>query len=85
MQTEITFGAERQTIQLRDLRKMLPKNYACDLAARYNLSPSQLYAIASGRIKGRTDIYLELLKMAEHEEKRKGEIAARINHLARPV
>ena len=76
---------EEQATDLHDLRKLLPKGYVPIIAAKYNISKEHVYNVAAGRCKSRTEIYLELLKMAEDERQRRSEIEERLKRLRTPV
>ncbi len=62
-------------IELKDLRKKLPKWYATDMADKFGMTYHQIYRIAKGLTKSRVDVYLALLKMAVEEQQRLKEIA----------
>ena len=50
-----------------DIRKALPKNYAKELAAEFNMSPGCIYKHAKGIIT-HTTIRMRLVEMAEDEQ-----------------
>ncbi len=64
-----------QTVELKDIRKKLPKCYANDIGSQFNLSASQVYRIAKGLVNSRTDVYIALIKLAIEEKQRLKEIA----------
>ena len=50
-----------------DLRKLLPRGYAKDLARVFNVSINTVYAVAEGHSVTQTDIRLALNEMAMKE------------------
>lgn len=64
-----------QAVELKDIRKELPKCYANEVGSKFNLSASQVYRIAKGLVKSRTDVYLYLMRIAIREKQQLKEIA----------